>query len=148
MNPFRDPIVDDCVVDASVLAKLFLPEDGSVIAQALLRQVTGTRPLMRAVPSFAYVECANIFWKAVRRGTLESDRARAHFQRLLILPLTVWASEELIERALELALSLGVTVYDAIYLALAERLNVPLITADAALVRRAAGTTLNVRPLQ
>ena len=44
------------------------------------------------------------------------------------------------EDALILAADNGITVYDALFCALAVRENVPLITSDNALVRRLTGT--------
>jgi hypothetical protein len=55
---------------------------------------------------------------------------------LLALPLVVWPARELVERALQLALSLDVSMYDAAYLALADALDIPLVTADQALARK------------
>lgn len=125
-----------CVVDASVLVKLFLPEDGSGIATKLMHPV-GEDGIVRAVPDLAYLECANIFWKWVRRGKLSPDLARENLVDLLALPLQVWPSRHLVEHALAAGIDKSVTVYDASYLALSGLLEVPLVTADQDLVRSA-----------
>jgi predicted nucleic acid-binding protein len=39
-------------------------------------------------------------------------------------------------RAFALSVARSVTIYDSLYLALAERLDIPLVTADDALIRR------------
>ena len=76
------------------------------------------------------------------------DLARALLPDLLALPLQVWPVTELTERALAVAVALDVTVYDAAYLALADRLSIPLITADAALVQKAGGPSDRLRLLE
>ena len=47
--------------------------------------------------------------------------------------------------ALTLALEHGATAHDSAYGALAQKLALPLVTADEAQVRRLAGTGLDVR---
>jgi predicted nucleic acid-binding protein len=64
---------------------------------------------------------------------------------LVRLPLQVASTAGLAETALMLALEHGATAYDAAYVALAQKLTLPLVTADEALVRRLAGTGLDVR---
>ena len=136
------PFPDACVVDASVLAKYFLPEEGTDLATGLIRAGLSAGPSALVVPDFGQVECANILWKRVRRGLLTPDLARQHLLDLTALPLQIWPAGPLLERALVLAIAHDVTVYDAAYLALADVL--PLITADAALVRKAAGSGILV----
>jgi predicted nucleic acid-binding protein len=52
-------------------------------------------------------------------------------------------------RALTIAVRLRHSAYDCFYLALAEERDIPLITADARLIRRCQGTNFErlVRPL-
>jgi predicted nucleic acid-binding protein len=61
------------------------------------------------------------------------------------LPLQVAWTAGLAEDALALALEHGATTYDAASVALAQKLSLPLFTADEALVRRPGGTGLDVR---
>ena len=44
-----------------------------------------------------------------------------------------------------MAVTTGVTAYDAVYAVLAQRMSVPLVTADEALARRLAGSGADVR---
>jgi predicted nucleic acid-binding protein len=48
--------------------------------------------------------------------------------------VAITASRELLDRALQIALDLKHPVYDFVYLALAERSKIPLVTADRRLV--------------
>lgn len=98
-----------------------------------------TRSVTRAVPDLAYVECANVFWKRVRQGSLPASAARDMLTDLRALPLSVWAAEPLLERSLALAVTFDVAVYDAVYLALSAQLAMPLVTADGILVGKAGG---------
>lgn len=146
MSGAPPPLPARCVVDASVLAKLFLPEDDADLAAYLLQRTD--EDASHSIPDLAYLECANIFWKWVRRGLLSAELARESTADLLKLPLDVWPAEHLAERALELALSLEVSVYDGTYLALADLLGVSLITADASLRRKASPSSIDVRLLE
>jgi predicted nucleic acid-binding protein len=108
----------------------------AALATALVRDVQGEGDSTRAIPDLAVLECGNVFWKRVRRGLLPADLAVESLADLLALPLVVWPARELVERALELAVSLDVSLYDAAYLALADTLDIPLVTADEALARK------------
>ena len=66
-------------------------------------------------------------------GTLTDTRFRQAVDDLLALPLTRFPAGRLMVRAFELRANL--TAYDAAYVALAEGLGCPLVTADARLAR-------------
>ena len=51
----------------------------------------------------------------------------------------------LVQHALELAICYGIAAYDAAYVALSDRLSLPMVTTDEALVRRLRETDLDVR---
>lgn len=142
MNGRAVPNLDHCVVDASVLIKVVLPEEGTPAARKLLDPRSGS--LGRSVPTLVYVECANILWKHVRFRGLDGTVAWDSLAGLLALPLQVWPVENLIGSALMLALVHRTSVYDALYLALADLLDSPLVTADAALVSKVAGSNLRL----
>jgi predicted nucleic acid-binding protein len=135
---------DQCVVDASALIKLVLVEQGSEQARALLR----TRSLdARATPDLAYLECANILALRVARRLLPIDEARAGYVDLLALPTTVHPALPLVSTALQLSLAHNISVYDAVYVALAGTLGIPLLTADAVLVGKMSGAKIQVMDL-
>jgi predicted nucleic acid-binding protein len=124
-----------CVVDASVGIKLFLAEDYSDHAHALFARLADDPPAQFFVPDLFYIECASILWKSVRRLSYPRGRTRQDLEDLGRLLLQSIPTEELMTEALELALDHDITAYDASYLALAQQLGVPLITADAKLFR-------------
>jgi predicted nucleic acid-binding protein len=138
----------DCVVDVSVGIKLFLVEDLSDRADRLFSRLTGYRPARFYVPDLFYVECANILWKYVRRFAYPPGNARQDVTDLRELALLTVSTSDLLEPALELALAHDITAYDACYAALAQQLDLPLVTADTSLVRKLRGSDVHVQTLQ
>ena len=125
-----------CVIDASIGAKLVLPEEGSEEIQRLFDGSLDDPGDSFFVPDLFFTECGNVLWKRVRRGEITAHTARKGMVDLLALRLTSTPTEELAARAVDIALEHGVTVYDACYAALAEARSVPLLTADRELARR------------
>lgn len=123
-------------VDASVGVKLFLEESGSEEAERLFALLGRDPPHVIAVPDLFFIECANVFRSRVHRRLMTAEQARQAFAILRTLPLQTVSSPEVTPAALDLALALGLSVYDGTYAALAERLGVPLVTADGRLVRK------------
>ena len=126
------------VVDASVVVKWFVPEIHSDAARRLL-----TSPHEYFAPDLLFAEAANTIWKKIRRGELsieDGPRLVADIGRVAVESVPCRA---LAEDAYALANASGQTVYDALYVALAVRLDTRLITADS----RLAGTLSSVPAL-
>ncbi len=134
-----------CVVDTSVGIKMFVVEPLSDRADALFAHLTANPAAQFYVPDLFFVECANILWKYVRRYGYDAADALRDLGDLADLALRSVSTGDLMSRALELALAHDITAYDACYAALAECLDLPLITADQALVGKLTATTLRVR---
>ena len=113
------------VVDASVAVKWYLPEEHSRQAACLLAPDS-----ILWAPDLIYVEVGNVFWKRVQRGELDHDRARMFLSDFLASPLRIEVSPLLLEKAWDIATRYGRSVYDSLYLALANKLGVPMVTAD------------------
>lgn len=114
-----------CVVDASVVVKWFYLEEHSDRA----RQMTGWGIALHA-PDLLGLELDSALWKRVRRGEIslrEAEDARALFSRMAIQFHPIGVLRNL---AFRLAVRTGRSVYDCLYLALAEGLSLPLVTAD------------------
>ncbi len=115
------------VVDASVAVKWFLPEPDTPLAIAVRdAHVDGETTLV--APLLLVYEVAN----ALRYHPQVGAEALAdHLEDLFALSLGFDVpSEESLGEAVRLAYRRGTTLYDAAYLALAERLDCPLVTAD------------------
>jgi predicted nucleic acid-binding protein len=117
------------VVDASVAAKWLAPEPDSPWAEALLDDEL-------IVPDLLFAEVANILWKKQLRGDMDIAATQMGARWLLQVPLEVHDSAGLLADALDLALQLRHPAYDCFYLALAQRVDAPLVTADRRLHAR------------
>lgn len=130
------------VVDASVALKWVVPESLSEHADRLL---AGDHDL--AAPDLLGTEAANALWKKVLRNELSPRDAREALYLLLHGGLTWHATQPLLPRALEIARLARHPIYDCVYLALAERLGAPLVTADASLLKVAGARRIATQPL-
>jgi len=136
-----------CVADASVAIKLFVLEAGSETADRLVGQLATSPGAEIHVPDLLYIECANILWKYVRSTHYPLTSAMRDLADLRQLAFHATATSELMVEALQLAVTHGITAYDACYVALAQRKAIPLVTADEKLVRLLAGTSYSVQAL-
>ena len=125
------------VVDSCVAAKWYAPEPDREVARKLLG-----RPLI--APDQIRAEVASALWKKVRANEIERAQALRSLSHLVRI-VKLMPSEPLADMALGLALDLGQQVYDCFFLALAQTLNFPLITADRKLWFRTRGTAFNRR---
>lgn len=113
------------VVDASVVIKWFVPEIHSDTARRLL--ILHHEYL---APDLLFAETTNTIWKKIRRGELKLDEGRRLVADIGRIAVETVSCRALAEDAHALANATGRTVYDALYVALAVRLNTQLITAD------------------
>jgi predicted nucleic acid-binding protein len=127
------------VVDASVLASA-LGDDGPDGDRARGR-LAGER---LAAPELIDLEVASVWRRAARAGRLGERRARQALADLAALPLARAPHQPLMSRIWELRDNH--TPYDAAYVALAEALEAPLLTADRRLAR-APGTATEIQLL-
>lgn len=135
------------VVDASVGVKLFLEEEGSREAERLFSLLGGESAHVLAVPELFFIECAHVFRSRVHRRLMSAGAAREAFAILRSLPLRAVSSADLVPAALDLALANALSVYDAIYAVLAQRLGAPLVTADGRLRQTLRKAGLAALPL-
>lgn len=115
------------VVDASAALKWVLDEDGQTAALALLEED------VLYAPDFLLVEVANVLWSKARRRVLERSQADAAYDAIAAVPVAYTSITELTLPARSLAHALDLSIYDALYAALAQRLRCALATADARL---------------
>lgn len=123
------------VVDASVGIKLFVDEEFSEQAHALFSHLAADPPAELYVPDLFYIECANILLKYTRRFGRSLQDSRADVADLKLLALKPTSTADLMEDSLLLASEKKLTAYDACYAILAQKLEIPLITADEPLAR-------------
>lgn len=116
------------VCDASALVALLI--DAGDAGEWVTEMLDGA---LLAAPSLIGYETANIIRRHELVGLISSDQAAQAHGDLLDLSIEQWPFELLAERAWELRSNLS--IYDASYIALAERMAAPLVTLDARLAR-------------
>jgi predicted nucleic acid-binding protein len=125
--------VRQAVVDASVIAKWVVEEDHSAQAALLLAFDA------RHAPDHWRAEAVNVLWSKVFHGDLTATDAEERMTVLLRAPIIDTPIAALLPRAFAISVARMVTIYDALYVALAEQRDIPLITADERLIRRMSG---------
>lgn len=113
--------------------------DASVILEVLLQTSSADRIEQRifapcetlCAPHLLDVECAQVLRRYVLSGTISPERGAEGLRDLAALPLHRYPHDALLPRIWQLRHNL--TAYDATYVALAETLDVPLLTRDRAL---------------
>lgn len=134
------------VIDTSALVQYVLPEEASPVVEKLIAfHRAGIANL--TAPAYILVESANVLWKHIQRRNVQPEDAVPSLRTLRHLGIRLVPDADLLEDALILAADHGITVYDALFCALAARENVQLITSDSALVRRLSGTDIRATML-
>lgn len=129
------------VVDTSVAIKWIVDEEGSDKAELL-------QGADMVAPALFRIEAGNVLRTLAAKQILGNDRAIDLFLFLQTAPVTIIDADELLERrALDLALALEHPIYDCVYLALAERMDRRLITADRRFIKTLSGTEHAARVL-
>ena len=121
------------VVDASVAAAWFLPDEAVERTQTILTRMETSRAL---VPALFWFEITNTLVLASRRSRIEFAAVENALTALRSLPIDddqQPCDSEIVHSAVQHRL----TAYDASYLALAMRERIPLATLDKDLMRAA-----------
>ena len=126
--PFRETLLD-----TSVVVKWFVPEEDSEKALSL-RRAHVDRELQLYAPEVLLMELANAlrYSSEFSAGEIVEALETPFELNILLVPFSL--------DALNLAVTLGMehdlAVYDAYFLALAQAMEIPLITADRRLLSR------------
>jgi predicted nucleic acid-binding protein len=129
------------VIDASLALTWYFEDEATAVTEELLDLVARTGAV---VPALWRLEMANGLQLGIRRKRIDLAYRDASLADLQRMPITidrdcdihVWTT------ALWLSDRYGLTIYDACYLELAQRRNLPLATLDQEL--RAAGHALGL----
>lgn len=133
------------VVDASVIVERLVQGPYTSNARVLFRRaLAGDRFV---VPEFCLLECANVLWKHVRFQGMPPGQARQLLRDLRALPLKRIPVKGALSAALDIGLTHQLSVYDAVYLALASRSGYPFITADQSQSQAATAEGVTLIPL-
>ena len=129
------------VVDASVIAAIVLREEGW---DKLIAHLRGAITLDQA-----FKETLNAIWKATRRGYLNRDDAFKAFKILKSIMESIEVRSELnyLDKAFELSVETDSSIYDSLYLALAQSERRPLLTLDKTQKKLARKLSLPIKEL-
>ncbi len=124
------------VIDASIAVKAATLEEYSPNTLVLLRTVNTLH-----APAHWLAEAANTLWaKATIHRTLAPDLLASRLSFLSSLPVQVTPLPGLIAQAGAIATELQLTIYDSLYLALAEREQAPLVSDDRTVIKAASAS--------
>ena len=127
------------VIDASVLIKVYIPEILSDKAEEVMSRVA-VGDLILLAPDLLYPETGNILWRKQRLNELTPGEVEEIADAITYLPIRIEQSRPVMTLAVSLAMHSGITVYDAMYVAVARIYETRMITADRKLVDALAKT--------
>jgi predicted nucleic acid-binding protein len=130
------------VLDASVTLPWCFKDEANFYSESIFQTLKREYAVTTALWPF---EVASTLATAERKGRITQSDTKTFLERLWRLPVQVelhpamWVCQE----TLELTRRFRLTAYDASYVALAQRMNLPLATLDDDM--RTAATTVGVR---
>ena len=112
------------VIDSSVLVKYFTREKGWLEARKYIIEGAITLDL-------ALKELANALWKKNVQKTIDKELVKKIINDILQeKPFIIVNEQKYIQDALDISLQYNITIYDALFIALAHKLGLELVTAD------------------
>lgn len=132
------------VLDNSVVCGWLLENQATAYTNAVAEQLQNDRAL---VPALLHLEYSNVLRTACKRGRLIAQQAQQAIQQLKALPMDTDREPPDPAQLLALALRHDLSAYDAVYLELALRRQLPIATADTALAEAARVSGVGVLDL-
>ncbi len=131
------------VLDASTTLSWYFEDEQSAKADAILDMIIRTRAF---VPGIWPLEIANSLRSGLRRGRLTKDYRDSVIVKLRTLPIIIDpdTADVAWQATLRLSDAHDLSVYDAAYLELAQRLRLPLATLDAKLKTAAEAAAVEI----
>ena len=126
------------VIDSSVYASV-------VVKDEFYENCKKYMTVRKATLDLAFAEAGNVVWKHVKMGRIKPEDAvrRTEILQKLINTSEVYKSEDILVEAIELAVKYDITVYDALFVALALKLNDKLVTTDRKLYEKLKDTDIS-----
>ena len=129
---------EDLCVDASVLVKWFVVEEGRAAALAVRDHAEAGAALW--LPASWSLELTSGLYHKVREGTMTLEEARRQLAEALHTLALVTPLEEVVQPALELSARFRTSVWDAVYLVVALDHDAHFFTADRELYRKVSSS--------
>jgi predicted nucleic acid-binding protein len=120
------------VLDCSVAVRWFVPQVHFERAVEIFGAFQ-SRAVELVAPEVIIAEFGHVLRKLVVGASLDREQAPADLDTFLTLPIAMVADRELAAEALRLALRYSATFYDSLYIALAIREDLKVVTADKAM---------------
>jgi len=120
------------VVDSSVLFALFFPEEYSEWSEEMIKEYDELH-----VPELVFLETSNAAWKRIIVFKQPSDivlRSLKLLHKFISDMCIVHRDIDYLQRTIELSIELGATIYDSLFLAIAEKYETKVLTVDRKLV--------------
>ncbi len=133
------------VLDSSVALAWALPDESNPTLDPLCDRLTTE---MATVPPIWPLEIGNVLLVAVKRGRLTARDMNRLVRELRALPVEVdvTSTEESLNETLILARKYELTTYDASYIELAKRRDMPLATLNAKLRKACLSAKITLLP--
>jgi predicted nucleic acid-binding protein len=113
------------VVDASVAAKWFLPEEHADAALTILDDAHQLH-----APDFLLLEMDSLLCKWIHRGVITPAEAQTVRDAVRRIPIRIHPAGSLQDAAFHIAVRARISIYDSLYLALAVLTDGRTVTAD------------------
>jgi len=131
-----------CVIDSSTAVKWYVPEELSDRAVELLDRA-GEMGIRLYAPDLIFPEIGNVLWKKFTRQELGLDSVKEILALIArAFPVHITASSSLLPAALEIAIAFNRSIYDSLYIVLAQAREAVFVTADHRLVNSLRQTPL------
>lgn len=123
------------VIDASVGVKWFFPESGWAEARGLRG-----KDIEAIVPDSFFGEVGSAVLKKLRRGQVTVAQAAQAMEELRQAPVIAVPVRPYVLGGFHIAREIGESIYDGVYVAVADAHECQVVTADRELVQAVAGT--------
>ncbi len=127
-------MVDRVVLDSSVIAAIFFPEETSERAEEFAKESHVI------TVDLSIIEVANVAWKRYRffgENRMIVEEALKSCREFIRDVCEVVQSNELLEEAFNIAVDVDITVYDALFVVASKRKSARLVTSDRKLFEKA-----------
>ncbi len=120
------------IIDSSALFALFFPEEYSEWSEEKIKEYDELH-----VPELAFLETSNAAWKRITIFKQPSDIVLKNLRLLhkfINDTCIIHRDIDYLQRTIELSIRLKVTIYDSLFLAIAESYKTKVLTIDRKLV--------------
>ena len=123
---------ESIVVDSSVLFALFFPEEYSKWSEEIIKEYSELH-----VPELVFLETSNAAWKRIiifeQPSNIILENLRL-LHRFISDTCVIHRNTDYLQRTIELSVRLETTIYDSLFLAIAEKYKTKVLTIDRKLV--------------